>query len=48
MDSGDGCTTHWMSLMLLNYALKMVKIVSFMYIFWYNKNFNFKIINIIV
>ena len=40
MDSGDGCTTHNVLNVTELYTLWMVKIISFMYIFWYNKKFN--------
>jgi hypothetical protein len=39
MENGDGCTTMWMYLMPMNYALKMMKMDNFMlYIFYYNIN----------
>lgn len=38
MDDGDDCSTVWLDLMLLNYALEMTKMVNFMFcVFYHNK-----------
>lgn len=48
LHSGDSCITQWMYSMLLNYILKMVKMVHYMLsIFNHNKNIFLKGISVI-